>query len=330
MQRETSIYACFLDLSRAFDLVNYKVLWGKLQNAGVPHSMVELLKFWYGGQTNSVRWGDSQSSEYRLECGVRQGGLTSPDLFNIYVNDLIDELRRTRVGCHIDGVCYNNLSYADDMVLLSPSISALRELLAVCENFALKNGMKYNIAKTEMVIFKYGKGPERVPPVFLNGESVRVVKQFKYLGHILCESMQDDLDIERERRALAIRSNMLARRFAKCSRDVKLVLFRAYCQSFYTCQLWTKYTRKAYNILRVQYNDALRIITKQPRFCSASAMFADARVPDFFAIIRNRIASFWHRTRISNNVLIKTVNNNLYRNAIFLHWLSAHRHPNRK
>ncbi|XP_047997279.1 uncharacterized protein LOC125234903 [Leguminivora glycinivorella] len=268
--RETTVYACFLDLSKAFDLVNYEVLWNKLRNTTVPMEVTNLLRYWYENQTNYVKWGDVTSSEYRLECGVRQGGITSPDLFNLYVNDLIAGLRSTRVGCHIGGVCVNSLSYADDMVLLSSSAEGLRRLLHFCEKYAISHGMKYNSSKTEYLIFKAGKGPDRILDVFLNGLPVRRVQQFKYLGHILTDDLKDDKDIERERRALSVRCNMLARKFGRCSDEVKVTLFRAYCQSFYTGQLWTNFTRRAINTLRVQYNDAFRILMKLPRFCSAS------------------------------------------------------------
>ena len=72
---------------------------------------------------------DSFSVEYGLECGVRQGGLTSPGLFNLYMNGLVYQLSRAGIGCHIDGVCMNNINYADAMALLRPSIGALRKLV---------------------------------------------------------------------------------------------------------------------------------------------------------------------------------------------------------
>lgn len=327
--KDTSVYACFLDLSRAFDLVNYKILWNKLSDSEVPKNTVDLLRYWYDNQTNAVRWGDSTSSEYRLDCGVRQGGLTSPDLFNIYMNGLIEELRSTRIGCHIGDVCVNNLSYADDMVLLSPSISGLRKLLAICERYAAEHGLVYNVAKTEMMVFRAGKGPERIPNVFLRGTPVKIVRQFKYLGHILTEDLNDDVDMERERRNLSIRCNMLARRFSSCSTDVKTTLFKAYCLCLYTCQLWTKYKRKTYHTIRVQYNDAFRILMKKPRYCSASGMFADARVPDFFAVIRSRVASFWAGLRRSNNCILQCLGDYLG-SPIFKTWLTVHQSANKK
>lgn len=288
-----------------------------------------MLRYWYGNQTNNVKWGDSTSSDYRLECGVRQGGLTSPDLFNLYVNGLIEELRGSMVGCYLGNVCVNNISYADDMVLLSPSIKGLRKLLSICEHYANAHGLKYNVLKTEMLVFRAGRGPDRVPQIFLNGSAVNIVKQFRYLGHLLTERLQDNADIERERRALAVRSNMLARRFAKCSDDVKTTLFKAYCLCMYTCQLWISFTRRAINTIRVQYNDAYRALMKLPRYCSASSMFAEAGVPDFFAIIRTRVASFWNRLRRSDNKILKAVCEDV-QSPILGYWVSVHMNENKK
>jgi hypothetical protein len=206
------------------------------------------------------------SVEYRLECGVRQGGLTSPRLFNLYMNDLIGGLSSMHAGCYIENTCVNNISYADDMVLLSPSIGALRQLVAKCEEYAASHGLRYNATKSEVVVFRAGSiRPYFIPPVSLGGVTLNVVGRFKYLGHIVMDDLSDDGDIERERRALSVRSNMLARRFARCSEEVKITLFKAYCQSFYSGGLWVRYTKRAYNALRVQYNNAFRMLLRLPK-----------------------------------------------------------------
>ncbi|XP_026330471.1 uncharacterized protein LOC113237969 [Hyposmocoma kahamanoa] len=213
-----------------------------------------------------------------------------------------------QVGCRIDGVTVNNISYADDMVLLSPSIGGLRKLLRVCEAYAVEHGLKYNVTKSEFMIFKgKNKGPVHVPPLLLNGITIRRVPRFKYLGHILTEELMDDEDIERERRALSVRGNMLAHRFTRCTVSVKLTLFKAYCQSFYTCGLWARFTKRAYDSLRVQYNNVFRVLLRLPRFCSASGMFADAHMDDFYAIIRKKTASIVQRIRGSDNGILRMI-----------------------
>lgn len=322
--RKTPVYACFLDLSKAFDLVSYDLLWQKLRAASVPHELVELFKYWYSHQSNRIRWAGSLSDPFQLQCGVRQGGLTSPRLFCLYMDQLIEELSSTRAGCSVGGQCFNNISYADDMVLLSPSVCALRKLLDVCEVYAKTHGLRYNAGKSELLIFKAGtKTYNIVPPVKLAGVTLKLVSQFKYLGHWVTETLTDDLDLERERRALSVRSNMLVRRFAKCTKSVKLTLFRAFCQTFYTCSLWTNFTKKTYSALRVLYNNAFRMLLGLPRYCSASGMFAEARTDDFYAIIRKRIASLMKRVRGSANSLLSAIAEDLS-SPMYRYWLKAH------
>ncbi|XP_048479057.1 uncharacterized protein LOC125488972 [Plutella xylostella] len=194
------------------------------------------------------------------------------------------------------------------MVLLCPSISALMKLLSICESYAEAHGLRYNAKKSELLVFKAGtKYYPDIPEVTLSGAPLKVVPRFKYLGHWVSESQSDDWDIERERRALAVRSNMLIRRFARCTKSVKITLFRAYCQSFYTCALWISFTQKAYNALRVQYNNAFRMLLGLPRYCSASGMFAEAHTDGFHAIMRKRVASLMRRVRASTNGLLTTI-----------------------
>ncbi|CAK1594090.1 unnamed protein product [Parnassius mnemosyne] len=311
--RRTPVYACFLDLSKAFDLVTYNLLWDRLQSIGLPQELISMFRYWYANQANSVRWAGVMSDPYRLECGVRQGGLTSPTLFNLYINGLIVALSSQHVGCHIDGVCVNNLSYADDMVLLSASVCGLRKLIRKCEEYACGHGLLYNVRKSQYMIFEAAgaKCPDNIPQIKLNGVPLERVKQFQYLGHLLTFDLRDHADMDRERRALSVRANMIARRFARCSKEVKVTLFRAFCTSLYSCSLWANYSRKSYSVLRVQYNNAFRAVMGLPRFCSASGMFADARTDCFNATMRKRAASLVRRVRASSNTVLAMISGRL-------------------
>lgn len=306
--RKTPVYACFLDLSKAFDLVSYDLLWEKLRDIGLPQELVNMFKYWYAHQFNSVRWAGAVSDPYRLECGVRQGGLTSPTLFNLYVNGLIVALSSQHVGCHLDGVCVNNLSYADDMVLLSASVCGIRTLMQICEEYASGHGLQYNVKKSQWMVFESGgKCPLNIPPVLLNSVPLERVERFKYLGHVITTDLKDNDDIDRERRSLSVRANMIARRFARCSAEVKVTLFRAFCTSLYTCSLWADYTKRRYSDLRVLYNNAFRTLLGLPRSCSASGMFADAHTACFHATMRSRAASLVRRVRASSNTVLKMI-----------------------
>ena len=195
------------------------------------------------------------------------------------------------------------------MVLLSPSIGALIKLIHICEEYAAAHGLRYNASKSEFMVFraKDVRSQRTVTSVDLGGCQLKRVDRFKYLGHWVTETLSDTVDIERERRALSVRCNMLIHRFARCSQQVKLTLFKAYCQTFYTCGLWVNFTRRTYSALRVQYNNAFRILFDLPRFCSASSMFAESRTDCFHAIIRKRCASLWARVRGASNSILSAL-----------------------
>lgn len=119
----TPVNACVLDFSKAFDIVSYNILLQKLcDDTTLLSELIDLFKYWYGHQLDMVKIAGSLSEPYRLECEVRQGGITCPKLFSLYVNGLIEELNNVMVGCSVDGKYIYDISYANDMVLLSPSI----------------------------------------------------------------------------------------------------------------------------------------------------------------------------------------------------------------
>lgn len=72
-----------------------------------------------------------------------------------------------------------------------------------------------------------------MPPIYLRGVPLERVESFKYVGHLITADIRDDADIERERRSLSIRANIMARKFARCSLGVKVTLFKPYCTSVY-------------------------------------------------------------------------------------------------
>ena len=105
----SSIFVCFLDAHKAFDRVTHQVLFDKLLKRDVPGYIFRLLIYWYGHQMMCVWWGNVHSTKFEVSNGVRQGGILSPYLFNIYVDDLSVELDACKVGCSVDGLLINHI-----------------------------------------------------------------------------------------------------------------------------------------------------------------------------------------------------------------------------
>ena len=69
----------------------------------------------------------------RCSNGIKQGGVLSPVLFCIYMDELLGRLRESGVGCYLGQTFVGALGYADDLTLLAPSILAVLKLITVCD-----------------------------------------------------------------------------------------------------------------------------------------------------------------------------------------------------
>ena len=78
----------------------------------------------------------------------------SPYFLNIYVNCISDKLRNVNVGCVIGNNVLNHLMYADDLVLIRPSLKGLQRLVNVCSDIGTKLNIKFNDKKTVCMIFR--------------------------------------------------------------------------------------------------------------------------------------------------------------------------------
>ena len=118
----TPVYKCFLDAKNAFNRVNHWTLAKKLLVRNVPLYIVKLLIFSYREQDYVERWRNSLLMTFRCSNGISQWG-------QLYTDDINHHIQATGVGCYVGGAFVNSLSYADDMVLLAPRVTALLTLL---------------------------------------------------------------------------------------------------------------------------------------------------------------------------------------------------------
>ena len=170
-----------------------------------------MLIFWYSSQEMCIKWGQSTSCFFTVSNGVRQGGILSPRLFAVYVDDLSKQLSDARSGCFIEHQCINHVMYADDICLLAPSALGLQKLLEICYDFSQDSDIIFNSLKSVYVVFKPKRYKLLCPPVYLHEEKLCRIHETKYLGYFLSEDQSDDAEISKHLRTLYIRSNKLLR-----------------------------------------------------------------------------------------------------------------------
>jgi len=80
--------------------------------------LIRLLFIWFNNLHCSVVWLNMMSASFHISYGVRQGGVLSPVLFSVYVDELIVKLMSSEYGIYIGSLFCGRIFYADDIALL--------------------------------------------------------------------------------------------------------------------------------------------------------------------------------------------------------------------
>ena len=103
---------------------------------------------WYRSQQICIQLGNMKSAFFTISNGVRQGGIISPKLFSIYMDDLSIMLIKSGLGCHIDNTCVNHVFYADDLCIMAPYAITLQAWLNICHCYSITVDLSFNALKS--------------------------------------------------------------------------------------------------------------------------------------------------------------------------------------
>ena len=79
----------------------------------------------------------TQFTQFTLANGVKQGGVISPILFNVYMDDLSTALNSSGIGGYLGPAFLNHLCHADDLCVITLSSSGMQQLLNICQSYAI-------------------------------------------------------------------------------------------------------------------------------------------------------------------------------------------------
>lgn len=195
------VYTCSLDAEGAFDRIPHNVLLSTADGT-IPDHCWRLLNTWYHDMHVSVRFRGASSKHIPINIGTKQGGITSPLLFNLFYRQLIEKLNKIDCGIKACGVSFNVFCYADDVLLTSLTITGLQKLINAANEFIRSYGMSFNASKT--VCKTFGKCTLIDKPAWsLNNTLLKESEVLSYLGTNLAETSQSHVHerIRKTRRA---------------------------------------------------------------------------------------------------------------------------------
>ena len=174
--------AVFLDLSKAFDMVDYTILLRKLPSFGVTSDMAKWFESYLNGRMQCTSCGLELSDLLSVMHGVPQGRILGPLLFLIYINDLPTVIKHSEEAL-----------YADDAVLYCYDSNpaglecALNADLHAIASWLNDNKLTLNVDKTKAMLIGSDSKLCKLNSlsVFVLGNQLDSVRSFKYLGVVL-------------------------------------------------------------------------------------------------------------------------------------------------
>ena len=172
------VHVVYVDFRKAFDLVDHGVLLTKLAGMGITKSFWKWTQSYLSGRTQQVKLPGVLSRHGEVIAGVPQGGVISPTLFNVHVNDIED--------CIPWGIPVSTCKYADDCTLyelvFKDSVSQMQDAVTHLERWAVQNKMELNAKKTKDMWITFKKSCPIPAPINIGPTELERVSEFKLLG----------------------------------------------------------------------------------------------------------------------------------------------------
>jgi hypothetical protein len=304
VERGSSVYAATLDLRKAFDSVNHSKLYETLRQAGIPLPIIDVIRCWYSKMFVTVRWNDCLSDYFYIPCGVRQGSVISPYLFNLFINVLICQLKLANIGCHIENNFYGCFLYADDIIILSPSVLGLQSLLNLCTRICANLHLHFNHEKSYCIVF----GKRRVhdiAPMLLGDALLPWVDSVRYLGVYIVGNNKLSFDFAYTKRCFYAAFNNIMSHARSLEQIIQLSLVESYCLPVLTYAIGTlSVTQRQLHDLNVCWNTAYRVIFGFNRWESVKCFICGmGRLSLIYIIKLHRINFFFRLLQLNHGLL---------------------------
>ena len=298
--RDTNVNLLFLDATKAFDRVEYVKLFKLLVRRGISPIVIRLLLNMYTRQKVSVVWNNTITEPFECKNGVKQGGVLSPILFGIYIDEMLIKLKNSGLGCHIGHVFMGALAYADDLVLMAPTMYGLKKLLEISHDFAKEYNIIFNPKKSKWMSYALN---DSGASVYLDGKPVDHVDHFVHLGCLIGpNSFRKSL--ERHINKFYSEVNLLMAQFGKAFASSRHKLFKSYCMSCYGSQLWD-FSSNEVDKFFVAWRKAIRFLWKLPRKTHCSLLPLISCDPPIEFQLHRRFFKYIHKVINSDNSVVK-------------------------
>lgn len=262
----------------------------------------------YTNQLFRVKWRSHVSGVSNVSNGVKQGGVLSPLLFSVYIDELLCRLQNADVGCSIGTTFCGALGYADDITLLAPTAAGTRTMLNICHLYAQEYNVLFNVTKSKLIVCtpKYVTSPI-IPTITFMGKNLDVISRENHLGVLIGNSSQEHI-ISTSVHDFLTRVNMVKHHFKQLPPDIMYNLFKTYCMPLYGCPLWD-FSKQYIDKFFVSWRKAIRYILQIPNTTHSRFLHLICNDRPIKEVLYSRLIRFIHSLITSenhvNNICVK-------------------------
>ena len=264
----------FIDLKKAFDTIDHKILLRKLASYGIDHRALKWFDSYPSDRQQKCVVIGELSGARAVTCGVPQGSLIGPLLFLIYINDLPNCLSKALPRMYADDT---SISIAASSL---PELeSALNAELAYLHEWLNVNKLSLNIAKTELMLIGSRQRLSASTTghsltVQIKGHEIDRVPNTKSLGVHIDQNLSWSKHVNETAKIVSSGIGALKRLRPFICEDTAILLYRALIEPYldYCCPLWDGLGNELADKLQKLQNRAIRVITKSDHYSSATAL----------------------------------------------------------
>ena len=290
-------FLTFLDAEKAFDRVDRDLLMYKLLLNGIKGHMYDNIKSIYNESFCSININNMLTDWFDTKYGVKQGDTLSPTMFNIYINDIVPEVKSVNEGINFNGTNICILLYADDIVLLSENEEGLQKMLDKVYEWSKKWRIKFNANKSNVLHVRQSH-VHRTDFSFTLGEVLlHKVEQYKYLGIVINEHV----DYNVTAKILADAANRALGSIINKYKSINGLGYNTYTKLFnsgvcpimdYGSEIWGY---KMFPHIDAIQNKAIRVFLGVHRFAPLAAINGDMSWVSSFVRRKINMIRFWNR-----------------------------------
>ena len=249
--------AIFFDFKQAFDSVCHKVLIGRLNILKFPLRFVQLMESWLTGRSYFCDIKGNYSDRNKFVRGIPQGSSLGPLLFNIFINDLIIEMRNlTDIIVYADDVTV--VVEADNEMELNQKIV---KVLSQMSKWSKQNYIGLNYSKCCYINFSLRKLCQSID-MLIDGEVINEVFETNYLGIILDDKLNFESHIEKTIRKINARIGAIYRTRKYTSDKIRLILYQSLIHNtiIYGLPIWSQCNIYSYQKLEGKIKKCMKYI----------------------------------------------------------------------